>query len=84
MESELDAADSLNISPPITITLEHAEYHFLLTVLRASANILHAMAGLKKTLPDAIDLAITPEVIQDIGVLADRIEQSAKTSERAE
>ena len=61
----------------VTITLREPEYHFLLTVLRSSGNILKAMAELQKTLPDVIDLPITPEIVQDIGVLADRIEHVA-------
>jgi len=65
---------------PVTITLEAAEFHYLLTVLRSSSHILHAITKLQETLPEAIDLGIKFAAIEEISALADRIERSAKHS----
>jgi len=62
---------------PVTITLEAAEYHYLLTVLRSSSHILHAITKLQEALPEALDLGLKFEAIEQIDVLANRIEHVA-------
>ncbi len=63
---------------PVTITLSAVEYHYLLTVLRSSSHILHAITKLQETLPEALDVGIKLEAIDEISALADRIEHQAK------
>jgi hypothetical protein len=66
-----------NTAGPVTITLEAVEFHYLLTVLRSSSHILHAITKLQETLPEALDLGIKLQAIDEIDALADRIEKHA-------
>jgi len=59
----------------VTITLALTEAQFLLTVLKASSEILTALVGMQKSLPDFSPLPITTDAITEIAVLAETIRQ---------
>ncbi len=60
---------------PLTVTLDAAEWRFLINVLRASTSMLNALLALQHTMPDAIELPITADAVANVVTLADRIEE---------
>jgi hypothetical protein len=58
----------------LTVTLDAAEWQFLVNVLRASTSMLNALLALQHTMPDAIELPITADAVANVFALADRIE----------
>jgi hypothetical protein len=59
----------------LTVTLDAAEWQFLITVLRASTCMLNALLALQHSLPDAIELPITADAVVNVVALANRIEE---------
>jgi len=61
----------------VTVTLEEAEWQFLVTVLRSAPTILQSLAVAGKALPEPVRLPIDDEMLANVRQLAERI--SAQT-----
>jgi len=61
-----------------TVTLDAAEWQFLIAVLRASTGLVNALLALGHSMPDALELPITPEAVANMMILADRIEEQTR------
>ncbi len=60
--------------PDITITLDAAEWQFLITTLTSTGAILRALATLRDAMPDSFRVPITADAIIGVAALVEKIE----------
>ena len=59
----------------VTVTLNAAEWQFLVTVLRASTVIMNTLMALERSMPGAVELPVSADAAANMVVLANRIEE---------
>jgi hypothetical protein len=63
----------------IAVTLDPAEWQFLITTLNSSSAMLRALFTLREAMPDSFQVPITSGAIVNIMALAEKIEAQTKS-----
>jgi hypothetical protein len=62
-------------STEIAVTLDAAEWQFLVTILKGTGAMLSALTTLQSAMPDQFQIPITADTIVNIGALVERVER---------